>query len=302
MSSTDTQTAVERVLTLRQFPGFDEADIAELAIVAENVVERTFEAGAEVIAAGRSPALHLVVEGQLVGQTSRHTWSQHEVLNATEAMAGRRTREAVIAAVPTRTLRLEAKDFAEILEDNFGFLSNVRRALARRLLAIDATAPLTPSVDEVETLPGALGMVDRLILLRALMPFARGRIEALAALAQASEDIRIPANTELGVVGQPATALLIIMEGSVACARATGAPQILGAGHAIGALETLGEVPFTTAIHTLTAVRALRCPGAALFDVLEDHTDLALGIIESLSGSLLDTGVVDALVDAGEVN
>ena len=302
MSSTETQTPVERVLTLRQFPGFDEADLSELAIVAENVVEHTFEAGAEVIAAGRPPALHLVIEGRLVGQTSRQTWNQHEVLNATEAMAGRRTREAVIAEIPTRTLRLSAKDFAEILEDNFGFLSNVRRALARRLLAVHVAPPLTPSVDEVDPPPDTLGMVDRLIMLRALMPFAKGRIEALAALAQASEEVQIPAHTQLGAIGEPATCLLILLEGSASCARTGAPPEIVGVGHAIGALETLGEVPFTTTIRTVSAVRALRCPGAALFDVLEDHTDLALGMIESLSGSVLDAGLGDVLVDSSHVN
>jgi len=302
MSSTDTHTAVERVLTLRQFPGFDEADLSELAIVAENVVEETFEAGAEVIGIGRSPSLHLVLEGKLVGQTSRHTWGQHEVLNATEAMAGRRTREAVIAEVPTRTLRLAAKDFAEILEDNFGFLSNVRRMLARRLLAVDATRPLTPSVDEVDAPPGVLGMVDRLIVLRTLMPFAKGRIEALAALAQAAEEVRIPAQTVLGAIGESATSVLILLDGTASVTRPGAPPQIVGVGRAIGALEMLGEVPFTATIRTLGAIRALRCPGAALFDVLEDHTDLALGMIESLSGSVLDAGLVDVFADTSRVN
>ena len=302
MSSTETQTAVERVLTLRQFPGFDEADLSELAIVAENVVEQAFEAGEQVIAAGGAPALHLVIEGKLVGQTSRHTWSQHEVLNAIESMARRRAREPVVAEVPTRTLRLSAKDFAEILEDNFGFLSNVRRALARRLLAVTAAPAVTPIVEEVNALPETLGMVDRLIMLRTLMPFAKGRIEALAALAQAAEEIRIPANAQICLAGELATSVLILLEGSASCARSGASPLIVGPGHAIGALETLGEVPFTATIRTLAAVRALRCPGAALFDVLEDHTDLALGMIESLSGSVLDAGLVDVFVDRTHVN
>ncbi|MEO7092096.1 MAG: cyclic nucleotide-binding domain-containing protein, partial [Polyangiales bacterium] len=242
-------------------------------------------------------------EGKLVGQTSRHTWSQHEVLNATESMARRRTREAVIAEVPTRTLRLSAKDFAEILEDNFGFLSNVRRALARRLLTVNVSPPpLPPTVDEVQALPEMLGMVDRLIVLRTLRPFGKGRIEALAALAMASEEIRIPANTQIGAAGDPASSVLIVLEGSVSCTRAGAPPQIVGVGHAIGALETLGEVPYTATIRTLSDVRALRCPGAALFDVLEDHTDLALGMIESLSSSVLDAGLVDVFVDRLHVN
>lgn len=302
MSTPESQTTVERMLTLRQFPGFDEADLSELAIVAENVIEETFEAGAEVITPGSWPALHLVLEGKLVGQTSHHTWSQHQVLHATEAMARRRTRETVVAELATRTLQLSASDFAEILEDNFGFLSNVRRSLARRLLAVSVAQPLTTRIVEVEAPHDTLGMVDRLIMLRTLMPFARGRIEALAALAEASEEVRIPAQTQIGAAGGAATAVLVLLEGNASVARTGSTPLIVSTGHAIGALETLGEVPFTATIRTVSAVRALRCPGAALFDVLEDHTDLALGMIESLSGSVLDAGLVDVFVDRTHVN
>jgi hypothetical protein len=44
---------------------------------------------------------------------------------------------------------------------------------------------------------------------------------------------------------------------------------------------------------TLTPIRALRFPNAALFDVLEDHTDLALAMVESLAGALVDRGRMD---------
>jgi hypothetical protein len=44
---------------------------------------------------------------------------------------------------------------------------------------------------------------------------------------------------------------------------------------------------------TLTSVRALRFANAALFDVLEDHTDLALAMVESLAGALVDRGQTD---------
>ncbi len=295
-------SAIERMLTLRQFPGFDEAELGELAIVADNVVEQTFEAGQEVSGIGRSPALLLVVDGTLTGRTSGRVWNQHEVLHTLEAMAGRRTKEAIVAQTAAKTLRIAAKDFVEILEDNFGFLCNVRRTLARRLLTIAAPPPPSEGVEVIDIAAQPLGMVERLITLRKHVPFAKGRIEALAALAQASEEIRLPANAQIGRVGEPASSMLILLEGSAQLSRTGGPPVVIGPGQAIGALETLGEVPFTATIRGLAGIRALRFPAAALFDVLEDHTDLALSMVESFAAAILDAGVIEAFTDPSHVN
>jgi hypothetical protein len=53
---------IQRMLTLRQVPGFGDADLSELATIAENLVERTFVAGATVASpATRVPAIHLIL-------------------------------------------------------------------------------------------------------------------------------------------------------------------------------------------------------------------------------------------------
>ncbi|CAN5917689.1 hypothetical protein BH11MYX3_BH11MYX3_14370 [soil metagenome] len=302
LTEPEVPSAIERMLTLRQFPGFDEADLSELAIVADNVKEEAFQPGQEVIGSGRSPALILVVEGTLVGSTSGKLWNQHEVLHTLEAMAGRRTKEAIVARTTARTLRIAAKDFVEILEDNFGFLCNVRRTLARRLISVTAAPPPSEGVEIVDSAPQPLGMVERLITLRKHVPFAKGRIEALAALALASEEIRLPANAQIGVAGEPASSVLILLEGTAQIARPGGPPVVVGPGHAIGALETLGELPFTATIRGLAGIRALRFPASALFDVLEDHTDLALSMVGSFAAAMLDAGLGEPFTDPSHVN
>lgn len=288
----DLQTPVQRLLTLRQFPGLDEASMDELAVIAQNVVEQHFEPGETIVAPSRSAPLHLVIEGKL-STPSGQSWGPREVVGALEAMARRRTREPITATIPTRTLRLAAADFREILDDNFGLLTNVRRSLARSLLD-DISPPGNPparvAIDEA--LDGQLGMVDRLIILRRYMPFGKGRIEALAALAQASEEIRLPARALVGKHGDPATSVFVLLDGTVHGAR-DGVSFVLGPGHAPGALEALAEVPYVSTMSTLTPVRALRFPAAALFDVLEDHTDLALAMVESLAGALVDRGRIE---------
>lgn len=289
------QTPVQRLLTLRQFPGLEDATLDELAIIAQNVVEQHFEAGATIITPARSAPLHLVIEGKVVSPSGQ-SWGQHELVGALEAIARRRTREPITAEVPTRTLRLAAADFREILDDNFGLLTSVRRSLARSLLAEVPTPPPPPARltidDALASMDSQLGMVDRLIILRRYMPFGKGRIEALAALAQASEEIRLPARTLVGKQDDPATSVLVLLDGTVHASHG-GVSFVLGPGHAPGALECLAEVPHSATMTTLTSIRALRFPNAALFDVLEDHTDLALAMVESLAGALVDRGRMD---------
>jgi CRP-like cAMP-binding protein len=283
------QTPVQRLLTLRQFPGFEDASLDELAVIAHNVVEQEFEAGATIVTPSRSAPLHLVIEGTLASATGR-TWGAHQVVGALEAIARRRTREPITAETTARTLRLAAADFREILDDNYGLMSSVRRSLARELISNFAPAPPPPvRLGPDEVAPSPLGMVDRLIVLRRYMPFSRGRIEALAALAQASEEIRLPARSLVGTQGESASSVLILLEGMVHGSHA-GVSVVLAPGHAPGALESLAEIPYASTMSTLTPIRALRFPSATLFDVLEDHTDLALAMVESLAGALVDHG------------
>ena len=288
-------TAVQLLLTLRQFPGFAHAELGELATVAENVETRSYAAGEPVIS-GPPPrtgsALHLVVEGKLVSPESGKAWGPHDVLGALEAIARRHRRETVIADVPTKTLRLGARDYREILEDNFGLLTIARRSLARALLAAGPHG--IPAVEQPDPVPDRpLDMVERMIVLRTRMPFGRGRVEALAALAQAAEEVRLPAGTELAAAGELATGTYVLLDGTVS-GGASGSPFVLGRGQAVGALETLAESPFAHRVTARTAVRALRFPGAALFDVLEDHAEFALALLEHLAAALITLGVEPA--------
>lgn len=282
-------SSVQRLLDLRTIDGFEDAELSDLTSLAENVTERTFEAGVLVAGArARTAAIHIVLEGRLTSPSGR-SWGPAEVCGSLEAMGRRRMSEDVFAEERTRTLQLSAAAFREILEDNYGLLTSVRRALGRQLHDLPISFETFDVPEAVGEPP--LGMVERLMLLRRRMPFGRGRIEALAALAQAAEEIRIPASTELAVAGDAVTATLVILEGRVRVSRG-GTTVVVGPGYVVGALEALGELPHAATSVALTPVRALRCPSSVMFDVLEDHTDLALAMIESLAAALVDLGAM----------
>jgi CRP-like cAMP-binding protein len=287
---------IQRVLALRQLPGFGDADLSELATIAENVVERAFPAGATVAAPGsRVPTIHLVVEGRLAATRSRRAWGPRQLLGALEVLAGRPSPERVIAVQDTRTLQLAADDLGEILEDNYGVLSIARRALAGQLLARRA-APTPRPPAPVHERAGSLGIVDRLAILHAQAPFAGVSLQALSTLAQATEELRLPGGAPICRAGEEAGGLLVILDGAARTLRA-GARIRLAAGVAVGALEVLAELPHAGDVDAATAVRALRLPAPALLDVMEDHTDFAIALVGRLAGALLDHGPLPAEVN-----
>lgn len=299
----DAQHHVRRLLTLRQFPGFAEAELSELATIAENVVETTFPAGTVIASpTGRVPAIHLVVDGLLEAEHARHRWGPRSLFGAFEVMAGRRASSVVIAREPTTTLQVAARDFAELLEDNFSLLEVARRTLARRLLTLqrareDACGAIVsaPATIDQRPLDRPLDLVDRLVTLRQLVPFTTSRIQALAALAQAAEDVTWAQGVRPCPRGDLEDHVTVIVSGALRAVRPDGRTELVTRLDAIGLLETLAERPHDQVVEALTPVRALRFPGAALLDVMEDHTDFALGLVSRLAAEVLDlVAVVDA--------
>jgi CRP-like cAMP-binding protein len=133
--------------------------------------------------------------------------------------------------------------------------------------------------------PSELTLVDRLIVLRRHMPFDDGRLQAIAAVAHASEEITWPAGFLVARAGDAAEAGIVILEGSVQHGSRT-----LGPGDSIGTLEMLARLRHPFDIVTLGPTRALRCPVAAILDVIEDHTELGLAMLTTFARQLLDAG------------
>lgn len=280
--------AIHRLLVLRRFPGFADAALDELAAVAENVTERAFPAGSIVAPAGRVPSLQLVVEGRIDCDT--RTYGPRRVFGGLEALAGRPTQRPAVATLATRVLEIAPAELANVLEDNFGLLSHVRRTLARHLLGAGphtSVRPRLPYVVRAES----LGLVDRLVLLRHQITFATGRIQALASLAQATRERRVQPGDAITRAGSPAAASFVLIDGTAR----TSDGRTLGPNDALGVVESLAESAYAVTAEAATPVRVLECPSISLFDVIEDHTDLALALVGRLASELLDLELDPAL-------
>jgi CRP-like cAMP-binding protein len=263
------------MLALRQFPMFAHADLDELAMLGENVVERAFAAGDVVAGNELLSSVQFVVGGRLeVGDALVDPRSAHGLL---EVIAHRPTRAAAIASMPTRTLELGASDYFEVLEDNFGLLLGTVRDLATQVIPVvdHRCAPVV--------LGAPLGLVERMIILRHQLPFASARLEALAILAHAATEVRWPAGATIGRAGARADRAVIVLEGTLRAGE-----RELGPGHAIGMLETLANVHHGRTSEAVTPVRALVTQASTILDVLEDHTDVALAMMRTFARALVD--------------
>jgi CRP-like cAMP-binding protein len=284
-------TVMRRVMALRQIPAFSRAALDELATLADNAREVSFVPGAVVAPAGaRIPTLQLVIEGRIemadpsspTGGTL--TWGPHEVFGALEVLAGRKCARRAVAAVATRTLQLSGIEFAELLDDNLGLLLSMMRELARNVIARGGSVAMRSAAATFAKEP--LGLVERLILLRRQGPFGKAHLQALAMLAQLSEEITWPAGAEIVRSGELATNVIAIIEGEL---RTSGEAY---SADAIGLVETVAALPHVETIRAATPVRALMSSNIALFDTLEDHTEMGLVMLGSFASALLDAPCV----------
>ena len=281
MRDIDDTIAVQRLFALRQQPGFQDADLGELATLAENLVETQYPAGAVVAdPASRVAALHLVIDGELTGQARTH-WGPRDVFGELEVLAGRALEAPVIATTTTRTYQLASQDLVEVLEDNFGLLTTTRRGIARNLLEL-APAAMRSGMRHLTTqAPAELGLVDRLLVLRQHFPLAT--LAPLAALAQATVEMRFAPGEVIRAAGDRASGILVLLEGVVRSGAEVGVPN-----DAIGFYELLAERPHIATTEAASPVRVLHIPEVALVDIMEDHAELGLAILGLLAGELLD--------------
>jgi CRP-like cAMP-binding protein len=282
-----TTTALRRIMGLRRFPLFASANIDEVATLAENLTENTFPPGAVLAAEGSRPrAVALLLEGRVESVPAGRSWTGPAVLGALEVFAEQSLEVGWMAVTEVRTLQLSASDVGELLEDNVGVMLAVLRELGHRLLA--QGAPSSPA-----RLPAAqqFGLVERLLTLRQQLPFRNAQLAALTALAKSSHEVHWPAGAEVMGEQDPEPFGLIVLDGELRLQQG----DTRGPGSSLGLVEAIAGVR-PRPVHAATPVRALRTNASAIFDVIEDHTDVGLAMIAAFASALLQTGGAHASI------
>jgi CRP-like cAMP-binding protein len=272
------------VLALRTFDVLGTAELAELAMLAENMTEASFRAGSVIAPAGaRLRALHFILDGE-VATPRRERLGARRVFGVLDVFARRELAAPAIAVRDTRTFELQAADVKDILDENFGVLRALLHELAR--LVIGCSLPATPWIG---SLSRPLGFVDRLTLLRQQPMYATATFDALAMLAHAAEEVAFLPGATIARAGDTADTVYTVIEGGVHATAADGSTRNFGSGDSVAFFETLAVAPHSRTFEARTPVRALKQSSAAILDVIEDHTDLGLAMIGELARILTES-------------
>jgi len=287
---------VERMVTLRSFPGWSGLEPSELALLADLAVPRFAPAGTVLAAADQpSTQIFMIVRGELEveleGQVIGH-YGPGAAVGGIAAFAGRTEGYAIRVLEDATLLVTPVAEVEEVFEDRFPILANVLRVLAEQM--IELRRRLGPSagypevVDTGASCPArSLDLVERIFYLRKNLAMDDSSIDSVAVLAKAAEEIRGAPGDVLWREGDVADGMLAILCGRVRCTNDLGQTFVLGAGDLAGSLDSAARAGRWCTLTVEDGVVGLQLPRDAMLDVWEDHPELPLRLLRAFSRQVL---------------
>lgn len=289
---------IERLIYLRTVPLFAHLTADELVAVAGRTREHHFTAGDRLVRRGEAvEEVHTVVEGRVQvsrkGERLRALGSRDSIgLLSLLATRGAPSGQDVEAVASTRGMSLALSSFAlfDLFERRFSIYHHVLLALcrmlrgerARRRRELAAAAPRRAPLFGADP-----DLVDRMLVLGAVLAFARSSAVALSQLASAAELERFDAGDVLWRRGEAATHLVVPLAGSLRCSAGDGARFVVDSGVMCGFIDSMSESARSYSAIAAGPVTALRLDRDVILDALEDHPGAALDCLAALAGDLL---------------
>ena len=281
---------VERVLFFRAHPAFAGLGLPQLLPLARRCASVRLDAGA---ATPKAPAAELesvlfITAGSLMAE---RVWGPEVVSGGETAgllhVLSRRSPPAMEAVEDVQGFSITREDLEDVLEQDFEVLLSLLGWVCQRSLDTISTLP------EGHTLHGARGssrpsgslgsFVDRLGALAASSWFPAEHLDALAELANHVTVGQLERDETLWNPGDEADHFVVITSGSVRCDTGDSWHCHGGDGVTVGEYEALAGTPrrFTAVAEVPTTT--LRIETDAFVDILEDHPQLAVAVLEILS-------------------
>jgi cyclic nucleotide-binding protein len=175
-------------------------------------------------------------------------------------------------------LQFPADRLDEVLEEHFPVWLAAAQAVASRLLNVAPVSPLQTAERRPESVVTRL--TERIAALQGAMPFARGYVDALMQLDEEAVTVRYEPGDVIWRAGDAADCVLVVLDGTV---RGVTADEPSG----IGSLELFANRPRTTALEAVAPTTALRIGKELLYDLVEDHHELARDLLAMVAASIV---------------
>ena len=243
---------MEQLLHLRTLPILGTLSPGDLGLVAEQTRTRVFQAGEHLLRQGEPMgAVHIVVEGRILLRRGEQVLG-HATTGAGVGGIGFLARDAngvdAVAETDVVALELDGDTLDEILEDHFSILRHVMRETSRGLVDLWHEAPRECLAAQVPMrapgFEGDLDLVERMLFLRAGLPFIRSSASALADLARNLVELHFAPGTVLWRRGEPARQVQMLVHGRVSCVAPIPDFELQPEpGYPLGGLDAVGGVP-----------------------------------------------------------
>ena len=195
----------------------------------------------------------------------------------------------------TQALSISAEILFDIFEDYVDGILLGLRQLSQQLLAVRERLPISADPVPVEHPEFGypkkpLDLVQRLLwLTQNNAVFANGNLDAVMQIARSQAEKRWQPGDRIWSTGDLADYGMSILYGHVRCWGDQGQrPFTAGSGFSLGHLNAMAQLPRNHNAEATTEVVALVDNTAAVIDVLEDNTDLAIDLSGNLAANLLE--------------
>ena len=131
-----------------------------------------------------------------------------------------------------------------------------------------------------------LSTLERVIILKTVSIFAETSDEVLAEVAAISEEVELPAGRTIFEKGELGDSLYIIVSGKVRVYDRERLFNYLGERDVFGEMAVLDPEPRSASVAAVEETHLLRLDQQALFELMDDHPEVARGIIHVLSRHL----------------
>lgn len=289
MSHDDVGSRVQRELFLRSITQAElsQAQMAQMIGLFRDVV---FGEGDHLFHRGRASELaYFVIEGKVELRCPDNAPWKFEgpaVVGILDALLDEpHTRDAV-ATSDVRALEMVTEDYFEFLEDNYDFCQAIVSRNCKDLLDLSLSLAEPGSIFHqsgrgglLHHTPRAFSLVERLLILRRVKPFAGASTQALSSLARLAEESTFAEGDTIFRQGDQAHAVWIIARGEIALERDEPAVQTTRyAGEIVDGYTAFGDRRRQFTAVATTDVSLLRLHREDLFDRMEEHFDLTRSV------------------------
>lgn len=289
---TPTVNPVQRALIIKTFPGFAGLDAGGLAIMSSITRERFFPAGTVMHEPGVPVvAFHLIVDGEVQMYRNGKETKRFGAKSAIGGLASL-TRDPegahAVAVSDVFALEIDSDDMQDVFEDHYDVLLGVVKAMATGLrqaqIAAGGGAAISGrAAPDPVTKPADLSLVEKMFFLRKTSNFANASIEALSDLAAGSYEKRYRPGDVIWRAGDDAQSSVQVLAGTVICEAPDVKPFEFGVGMIVGGLDSMARQARWYDCIAKDDVRLLVIERTLMFDVLEDHIEMAMALLRALA-------------------